>query len=161
MYADLLWLQKNLTVSRQIHKWGATAASHVNPTRLNVLHIDALDGEWENYMTVLQILEDYILFAFVFRRRLSYLFACHTFDQQVVAWEVGKTCFLSFFYFNFFSFRLLFWDGLTLKFELLFGHSLLLFTLILLSKLLELGLEATEYHVRKYIANCCNVVSEL
>jgi hypothetical protein len=80
VYADLLRLQENLTVSCQINKGGATATAHVYFTRLNVLHVDALYSERENYMTVLQILKDYVFFAFVFRRGLSYIFTRHTFD---------------------------------------------------------------------------------
>jgi len=161
MYSDLLWLQENLTVSCQVHKWGATTTSHVNSTRFNVLHINALDGKWEYYMTVFQILKNYILFTFVFSRRLSYLFARHTFDQQVVACEVDRCCFLNFFYFYFFSFGLFFSDGFAFKFELLFRYSLFFFTFMLLSKLLKLVLETTEQHVRKNVADCCYVISEL
>jgi len=95
-------------------------------------------------MTVLQIFKNHILFAFVFRRRLNYLFTCETFDQQVVACEVGRRCFLRFFYFNLFSFGLLFWDSLAIKSEFLFWYRLFFFALMLLSELLELVLETTK-----------------
>ena len=83
---DLVGLQMNEAVGGLIDEAGPTDAANIQARLRNVLHVEALDAEWENDGAVAHILHDDVLFALVLGSGAhDTSLVLDVLDQQVVA----------------------------------------------------------------------------